>query len=241
MSLLVNDDLIWVSIPRCASTSIERAFIDSSLDVKHYTYGYNLNFKSHYHIQLNKLYDKFGHKETVCIKRNYTDRWISALQYIWKSYEINGIPTLISWEDIDNEFLYKTFTKEYVNVLYSTNVSDINIQKDEVEEQFNNNSLLISKKLAKYPEKIQKNPFLSHIVFFSQNYWTSNKKCTHEFDFSKIDEFESFIKKRYNMNFKLEKLNKSEKPENKIVKNEELRIWIWENFEKRFENKNKLI
>jgi len=43
------------------------------------------------------------------------------------------------------------------------------------------------------------------------------------------------------MEFKLEKLNASNKLSNKIVKDNTLKNWVWENFEKRFERRNELI
>ena len=33
MSLLINNDLIWVSIPKCASISIETALLNSNLNI----------------------------------------------------------------------------------------------------------------------------------------------------------------------------------------------------------------
>jgi hypothetical protein len=53
--------------------------------------------------------------------------------------------------------------------------------------------------------------------------------------------FENFISNRYNIEFKVGKFNKGKYKKNKIIKDEKLRKWVYENFEKRFEKRNSII
>ena len=120
MSICVNNDLIWVATPKCASMSIECAFINSNLNIDHYKYGQNKShLQQHYHIKLSDLYQKFGNKDTVVIKRDYFNRWISGLQYLWMMYEEKNYEIIIKWEDINNDFIYETFTPEFIDQIYS--------------------------------------------------------------------------------------------------------------------------
>lgn len=241
MSICVNNDLIWVSTPKCASTSIEAAFLNSNLNINHYKYGQNNRYPRHVHINLSDLYQKFGKKDTVVIKRDYFDRWISALQHIWYTYELNNCETIIKWEDINNDFIYETFTPEFIDQVHTLAPSDLNsLNCDETNQVKEALKLNIHKLIKSIPESfdIQMDPC---ILLFSQSYWVNNGKCTYEFNINEIEKFENFISNRYNVEFKVNKLNKSKPKENQIIKDEKLKKWVFENFEKRFEKRNSII
>jgi hypothetical protein len=78
-------------------------------------------------------------------------------------------------------------------------------------------------------------------IFYSQSYWLNCKKCTYEFDITEIEKFEKFISDRYLIDFKIPTLNTTIKYPNKIIPNEELKNWVFENFEKRYTNNVKII
>ena len=107
MSHLINNELIWISNPRCASNSIETALRNSKLKLE--TYDPN-DMLSHYHVPLNHCLETWGKKESICITRDWLSKWLSSLNYIWDTIEFYSNHTPIcKWEDIDNEFIYKTF------------------------------------------------------------------------------------------------------------------------------------
>ena len=237
MSICINNDLIWLSIPKCASTSIEDALMKSKLDVVHYEYGKNKDYNRHLHIRAKDLYEKFGLKETVCINRNYFDRWISGLKHIWDTYEKINVPLIKKWEDVDNDFIYETFTDDYVNEIYISGKNFPNIRNH------NGKSIIDYSKVdpinlrgygAFDEKKIVPNGIFIENILRSQLYIKDNKKCTYEFDISEIDKFEKFIQNRYDIDFKLDTLNKTCFENNLIIKDEKLKNWVWENFEKRF-------
>jgi hypothetical protein len=240
MSICINDNLIWISIPRCASTSIEHSLQQSKqLNIKYPNNFQNFFFNKglHVHLQLNMLYNSFGRKETICITRNWFDRWISGLEHMWVEMESDGNIPIIKWEKIDNNWIYKNFTQEYINAIYTIDRNlekDINFELWEIKEKWNN--FFVNPKYIKE----QKNRFYP-TVLLSENYWKENNKCTYEFDMNEIDKFEKFISNRYDIDFKMLTLNSYKKIPNKINKNDELKNWVWENFEKRFEKRNQLI
>jgi hypothetical protein len=232
MSICINNDLIWVAVPRCASTSIEHALMNSKLNCK-YPLNYQKNYYDkglHLHLEIKKLYNEFGLKESICIKRDWFDRWIASLEYMWSAMVGDDLDPIISWENIDNNWIYENFTKEYIDAIYTIdNVLKINSDielfkiKDKYSFYFCNVNQHHLSKFYFYPG-----------VLLSQNTWKQNKKCTYEFDFNELDKFENFIENRYGIDFKLSKLNSYKKVSNKIIKDDILRNWVWENFEKRF-------
>jgi hypothetical protein len=243
MSICVNNDLIWVATPKCASMSIECAFINSNLNTNHYKYEQNKSYPEHLHIRLSDLYQRFGVKETVVIKRDYFDRWISGLQYLWMMYEEKNYEIIIKWEDINNDFIYETFTPEFIDQIHSLpssmNPSDL-LSFSEI-NKYKEVLKLITSKLVKPKPKDSNPSFNPYFLLKSQSHWVDNNKCTYEFNISEIDKFENFISNRYNVKFKVCKLNQNKSRKNQIIKDEKLKQWVWDNFEKRFEKRNSLI
>jgi hypothetical protein len=78
-------------------------------------------------------------------------------------------------------------------------------------------------------------------TLISEKYWKSNRNCTYEFDLKDLDKFVNFIENRFSEKLVINKINKSTKRPNKIVINDELKAFVWDNFEKRFEKRNELI
>jgi hypothetical protein len=226
MSLLINNDLIWVSIPKCASVSIEKALLNSNLDFKINTeYKYNLEkLKQHGHIKSSKLFNEFGRKETVCITRDWFDRWLSGLEFVWQHLINHNQTMIVDWEDVDNNFIYNTFNNNFgKTIYYNTNWDDI------------------INKLIKNLDETKPTIMPVLCVFMSENHWKENQPCTYEFDIKELHKFEEFIEKRYGVSFKIPHLNSTPKIKNKIEINDELKNHLWNVFEKPFEKRNSLI
>jgi hypothetical protein len=231
MSFLINNDLIWVSIPKCASISIEMSLLDSDLNVKPYSGIAHIlkESKLHSHIKKSELFKDFGTHSTVCITRYWLDKWLSALEFIWQRLIINNYSPIIQWEDIDNQFIYNTFNNNFVKNLYYTTDWGDNL-----------------KKLIYNPSQLQTDTNSPHInallsTMMSTNYWKENQPCTYEFNIKELHKFEEFIQKRYGVSFKLLHLNSTKKIKNKIEINDELKNHLWNVFEKPFEKRNQLI
>lgn len=234
MSICINNDLIWISVPRCASFSIEES-IENQLNLNYqHIKNVNPDFEDikdrHIHVPLIELKKTFGNLETVRITRNWFDRWLSAIEYVWKSIEIYNLTPKVKYEDLTNEYIYNVFTDTFLNDLFIIN-EDIEIMKKLY------NSLVIDDL-----DLIDNKNFYSVLrILCPQNLWTNNEKCTYEFDIKEIDKFEKFISNRYNINFKVSHINKSKKIKNNIIINDELKKFVWDKFESRYIKNKTLI
>ncbi len=254
MSILINNELIWLSIPKCASMSIELSLILSKLDIKRF--GKNLSpdylkiiiednyFKipHHTHITMNQLYAEWGKKETICITRNWFSKWISALNYIWDKFEIEepNIKLVCKWEELDNKTLYNIIDKNFINALHSFNLIENSLGE--------NTSENLKKCVANFLydkndiDKMIKFNFSGLIpILISEKYWKSNQKCTYEFDITEIDKFVNFIENRFGEKLIIKKENASSKKPNKLIIDDELKYFVWKNFESIYEKRNELI
>jgi hypothetical protein len=228
MSYLINNELIWISNPKCASYSIETALINSKLEIQKYNQDKNVN---HIHIPLNECMHKFGKKESICVTRDWFSKWMSSLNFIWDYIEFNTeLTPICKWEDVNNEFIYNLFDIEFLNKLHLVN---------------NEDNMKCFLKLIKYDEEFLPNVPIDvsniMVTLISEKFYKSNQKCTYEFDIKEIDKFINFIEKKFGEKLIIENTNISTKRPNKIIINDELKQFIWESFEKRFEKNNKLI
>ena len=229
MSLLINDELIWISVPRCASHSIENSFYNSNLKVEHYNTIFNnltpgdTDFK-HEHFNLYDLNKRWLNKKTIRIKRDWMERWLSALEHLWFTIEKNNRIPIIPYEETDNDFIYKTFTQKFANDLYS-------------EAGFYKQFYYIIRDYT-IPENLKE---IRTGLLWSQNYWLSGeKKCDFEFDINELDKFADFIENRYGEKLTIEHKNKSKKKTNKIIVNDDLKNHIWDVFESPFHKVSKI-
>lgn len=235
MGLLLNNQLIWVSIPKCASVSIEDAFLNSNLPFKKLHRDIVLT-DAHTHHPVSRLYDEFGIYPTLCIKRDWFNRWISGLEHVFNwILKTQQYTPIRNWEDVDNQWIYDTFDTKFSNGLYS--------------DDFNNNgwkplfSKFIKEKDILENEEDYGKPLIFRFlcVLMSQNQWKLNKKCDYEFDISEMDKFSDFIYERFGERLDIKKLNEGNKSHSKIVVDDELKNWVWDKFEKPFEKRNSLI
>jgi hypothetical protein len=229
MSLLINNDLIWISVPKCASLSIEKALMDSEIDIRlHTEYRYNYEKKKlHMHLQKDAMFNEFGIHPTVCLTRDWFDRWISGFEFIWTFISSSNLTPIINWNEVDNEFIYKTFDIDFSKQLHYMEFESYN----EIFKRLVNNPIV----------EINESLVEVLVVLLSQNYWKGNQPCTYEFDIKEINKFEEFIQKRYGIPFNIPHINSTPKLKNKIEINDELKNHIWNVFEKPFKKRNQLI
>lgn len=226
MSHLINNALIWVSVPKCASKSIEDSLRNSKLNLEIFEPN---NKTLHFHIPVKQCLERWGDKETVCITRDWFSRWLSALNFVWDNIELESEYTPIcKWEDIDNDYIYKTFDTDFLNKLHwiSNDYTGWRACWFKLVKENSDSTLHIRGAVD---------------TLLSQRFFKSNKKCTYEFDISEIDKFTDFIEDRFGERLIINHTNKTSKRKNKMIINDELKQWVWENFEKRFEKGNHLI
>lgn len=228
MAWLINNDLIWISTPKCASISIDRALKNSNLKLQKYKSN---KIEDYFHISLNNCLSEFGNKESVCITRDWFERWLSGLNYVWDVIELHwGFTPICKWEDVDNEFIYKTFNTDFLNYLHQMNIEGYDeciLRLLKIEDGV----------IPTLPKQLS--PVV--MVLISEKYYKSNSKCTYEFDIKDIHKFVDFIENRFGEKLILNKLNNSTKRPNKIIVNDELKTFIWNKFEMIYDKKTKLI
>ena len=226
MSLLINDELIWVAIPRCASHSIEGSLLSSNLKIKKSNFH---NVYKHPHVPVNQLYEEFGIKETVCISRDFFDRWMSGFESIFKVIEKNKKYKLkIDWKDIDNDFIYSIFNADFINKLYS---QEIEIYKDLFSSAFLKNH--VSELVDEVPYQLS--------TLLDPIYFKELKSCTYEFNVNEMDKFVNFIENRFGEKLIIEKKNTTTNRPNKIIMNNELKQFIYSNFQIKLEKTKKTL
>lgn len=237
MGLLINNELIWISIPRCASMSIEKALILSKLDIQRSKKSIDYE-NGHHHVAISELYENFGLHQTVCIKRDWFDRWFSGLHHLITWIESSKLYTpKKTWEEIDNEFIYNTFTDEFCDLIYKTD--DANAWDSAFSKLINENEV----KPIMYDSNNKPLPrlvaFLS--VLLSQSFWKNNVKCTYEFNINELDKFNDFLFNKFGSRINIDVINESKKNKSKIIVDDKLKQWVWDKFEKRFEKRQNLL
>jgi len=237
MSILINKDLLWVSVPRCASISIENALMNKNIKVDHYFKYDELVIKNkadnnipfHYHTPLSSLYEYFGKKESICITRDWFERWLSSFEHMFLCVKRDKLNAVIDWKDVDNDFIYEVFNENFSNKLYSmTDEGELECYSKLIKEDIS----------IAYDKSIY---FRSISILCSQKYWKDNEKCTYEFDISEIYKFENFISDRYNIDFKIPHINSGSGIKSKILIDDKLKNHVWNIFEKPYIKRNQLI
>jgi hypothetical protein len=235
MGLLINDELIWISIPRCASVSIENALMNSNLTIKQTSIDSD-NPGTHMHFKKSQLYREFGIHKTVCIKRDWFDKWLSGLYQLFYQINLSNIyTTIIPWENIDNDFIYKTFDIDFTSSLYVENVKNW----DKIFLKLIKESSLKFKKHDSIGPTKGAPGILSALL--PQNHFKENTEADYEFHISELDKFSDFIYERFGEKLDIKKLNERKQIPNKIIIDDKLKQWVWDKFEKRFEKRNQLI
>jgi hypothetical protein len=236
MGLLINDELIWMSIPRCASVSIENALLNSNLTIKQLSLDAR-HADKHMHFKKSHLYQEFGIYKTVCIKRDWFDRWISGLYQLFSQINASEIyTTIIPWENIDNDFIYNTFDTNFANALFIENVKNWKIAFLRLIKETSVRDIKYDYKGIIVPD------IPSNLgALLPQNHFLENTPADYEFDITEIDKFSDFIYERFGERLNIKKLNESKKIPNKIIIDNKLKQWVWDKFENRFEKSNQLI
>lgn len=237
MSILVNNDLIWVAIPKCASISVAHALKDSSLHTERYKFIQNFSrslsnqFTVNNHIRKKELVEYFGSKKTFCIKRDWFERWLSCLSQLWFVFESTRIKPNIAIEELNNDFIYSVFNEESIDILY--NLDD--------KKLFDN----FLKKIIKNPENLDSSQYFfirsALFTFRSQNFFTENEKCDFEFDIKKLYLLEDFILNRYGVKIKISHENASHKKPANLILDQKLKDHMWNIIESPFVKKLQVI
>jgi hypothetical protein len=226
--MLIENKFIYLSLPRCASTSFLITCLRNDIDIKHYNdlyYGKmnetnDLSLDNekladqllHGHEKLVDLRKKFGYEyPAVGIRRNKYERFLS----LWKH--------IIDLTDNLNHL----YSPEVSKILSNLTLEDVLFYKSE--------DLVIENKAELINQFINRNGLSDYInqqnythfltmVFITINplsFYHNNDPNIIWFDYNNLGEFEEWVSKTISRPFKLEKSNSSKTYKTNILINEE--------------------
>ena len=220
--MLVDNKFIYLSLPRCASTSFYITCLKNNLDISHHDeplFGkWNINLDLtldnetiadkivHAHERITDLRKKFGYQyDIISVRRNRYERFISLWKHVIDlvndRYPSN-VTDILKGIKLENLFFYK---KEDL-------ISDTT--KMEVLNKFFNDNGLI-----KYQDWYMMT--MIYILINPTSHWHNNDSSIIWFEFDKMYELEDWVSNKLNKEFKLEKSNGSQHFECNIEMNQE--------------------
>jgi hypothetical protein len=210
--MLIDNKFFYIPLPRCASTSffatcvkenikIEtvRDWLSVDTQIKKFNIDINnLNYDTfpqqfrHAHEPLNLMIEKFGNHETISVKRNKYDRFISTWNHILHEMHLHEHPYIFR----------KCLSLKLDDILFykSENIVDSSSTQNTINEFISRNSL---EKIGEYGINM-----IMILLKPASDYHHHNKDIIW-FDFEKLWELENWVSNKLNRNFKLLKINSS--------------------------------
>jgi hypothetical protein len=228
--MLVDKKFIFISLPRCASTSFMITCVKNKIPIEHFNSNHDNQLIKinewekmgneeladrlvHAHEPLHMLQEKFGtNNQIISIKRNKYDRFLSLWKHIID--ELHRINKL----DIAD-----IFSKLTTNDLFD-NIKPNDIYNSENRVKVIDNFL--SKLEISKEESYTKN--MLDILFMPVVELTNNDPNIIWFDINSLRDLENWVSKKLNIDFKMEKINSS-KHFNSVMENDD-------NFKQKYDN-----
>jgi hypothetical protein len=229
--MVINNSVVFIPIPKNASWSVEDTCIEYGLNLTYPNVLWENSIKfglknpeKHIHSDINYLVYSLGvDYEFVCIIRDSTDRFISAwkffVQEMGKHLPKESANIL---KNLDNNFIISFFKDniyEFKNayISYETRVNLLI-------------KLLQSAGVIQYcniSDEFKKRYAIHIMSFVSQYQWISSSKVkVKEFHFDRLYEFEDYLSKKLNIDFKLIHKNKTKLDYSAILKTNELITFV---------------
>jgi hypothetical protein len=210
--MLVDNKFLFISLPRCASTSFFITCIRNNINTKHcgdyfdnYINSNLVKFQSienndnladilgHPHEPIKMLESKFGNEyEIISVRRNKYERFIS----LWKHL----LDEIYRMGEIS---IYEKFIKLNIDdILFFTKYDLVN--KNDINKQVK--KFLKNNKIKTNSKKILN---IISIVFTPYSVYHNNDSRIIWFDFNQLHKLEEWVSIKINKNFVLEKSNSS--------------------------------
>ena len=226
--MLVDNKFIYVSLPRCASTSFMVSCVKSNIQINHLDSKLDdiislinknmsaekmANHLKHGHEQCSNLINKFGREyDIISVKRNRYERFISTWEHIIheleKKEEYVAADVLKKFDE--NDLLI--YSSNDIHSENSINYANNFLKNNNIKLSNNENQMYLVNMLY-----IQITP-----MYFLHN----NNPNIIWFDFTKLNELEDWVSNKLQITFKLEKINSS--------KNIKCNLKLTDNFIKRY-------
>ena len=271
--ILIENELIFLSVPKNASMAVHYALEESDIDIKP-TFPYDIMFnriseknrnhhekinhkiKIHAHYTTAEVYSNINKKlPTIFIKREYSDRFVSGLNYIFNYIIPIVYPHLRqALPNIDNEWVYENITRDVIENIKIYNPTDMSFDVNGIDSpqdcvhrvvinalnKFVDNKVVLKKIISPYNEPWPDNKYINFKLLDSQEIYKSGHPPKYIFDISELDRLEKMMMDRYGKVLEIKKVNNMNTTNIKtnFVNDTKLKNWVWNNFEKHhFEKK----
>jgi hypothetical protein len=219
--MLVENKFIYISLPRCASTSFYITCLRNNLDTKFFNQAqYNASkdridlnlsnedladFIIHSHERLSDITSKFGNDyDIIAVKRDRYVRFISSWKHLIDLVDMQYHPNL---------------SKK----LKELSVDDIMFYNSE--DLISNPALI--ELIHRFAKRNGFSEYLDNyltimlgIVFKPMSWWHHHNPKVKWFDFNKLEELEEWVSNKIDKPFKLEKSNSSKHFECNLILND---------------------
>jgi hypothetical protein len=208
--MLVDEKFLFISLPRCASTSFFISCLKNNLKVNHLNSKFDNQYEkipnlskisneeladalAHPHEAIYNLKKKFKNKiPIIAIKRNPYDRFISTYKHIVDElYRINEIKTakIFQYLNVDDIFFFDS------NDIIGNNINNIILD------------FLKRNEIKEYPGYVFN---MLNILYRQVSYWHNHDPDIIWFDIKELNKLEEWVSNQLNIDFKLEKINSSQ-------------------------------
>lgn len=223
--MLIDNKFLYISLPRCGSTSFHYSCILNKLDIKSFdtrvdSYNSKIDFNSidessimniieHGHTPLIELQKKFGYDlPIIAVRRNKYQRFYSLYKHI--IFELDRIGL--------SELSYR-FSKFDLNDVFFFNKFDIMTKQSRYR--------IISKYLFNISPELIHNESYQYIVNIIDilltplSHWHHHNKDINWFDINETQKLEDWVSNITNTQFKLRHVNSSSSIQTNLELNEE--------------------
>jgi hypothetical protein len=207
--MLVENKFLFISLPRCASTSFHISCLRSGFKIEHYAQTFVNNYHTdvnltlsneeiadnmaHLHETLNSLSSKFGNEyDVISIKRDKYQRFLSIWKHIIDLTHTEGrieVSNMFKKMKLDDVMFYN------YSDLISDEASIINefIKRNKIEKYMTDGLYTMLTILVR------------HV-----SYWHNNNPKIKWFEFGNFTELEEWVSNKTGKPFKMEKSNGSQ-------------------------------
>jgi hypothetical protein len=265
--ILIENELIFLSVPKNASMAVHYALEESDINIKP-TFPYenmlnrisekhrkhhekvNHKIKIHAHYTTAETYSNINKKlPTIFIKREYSDRFVSGLNYIFNYIIPIVYPQLRpALPNINNEWVYENITRDVIENIKIYNPTDMSFDVNQIDSpqdcvhrvvinalnKFVDNKVVLKKIISPYNAPWPENKYINFKLLDSQEIYKSGYTPKYIFDISELDRLEKMMMDRYGKILEIKKVNNMNITNIKtnFVNDNKLKNWVWDNFEK---------
>lgn len=241
--MLVENKFIYLSLPRCASTSFNYSCILNNIKIQTHNGEWEkansdidftlvnkskiMDFIYHGHESISELRDKFGYDyPVISVKRQRHERFFSLYKHILFDLKRTGydeIHDVFSNLDLDGLFFFTKddlITKRRRWEVISEYLIDLKLLDKKIDVSVTS---IFKKSDHDYFKKTTKAYMVNmiDILLTPLSFWTNNDKDIIWFDFNEMGSLENWVSTTLGKPFKLESVNSSKHIDCKVIFDDE--------------------